>query len=81
MKLLLTLIFFFSLSQANEVLLYEGDTVKYFCVDSNVKAEIFFTDGTKDLVNVVWVNPKQNNETTILECDDFDLWIKDTEQY
>lgn len=81
MKLLLILLFFFSLSQANEVLLYEGDTVKYFCVNGTVKAEIFFTDGTKDLVNVAWVNPKQNNETTILECDDFELWIKDTEQY
>lgn len=81
MKLLLTLIFFFSLLQADEEILYKGDTVKYFCTNNIVKAEIYFEDGTKDLVKVVWVNPKENDKTTLLSCEDFQLWIELTNQY
>lgn len=81
MKLLLTLIFFFSLLQADEEILYKGDGVKYFCTNNIVKAEIYFKDDTKDLVKVVWVNPKENNKTTLLSCEDFQFWIELTNQY
>lgn len=81
MKLPLILIFFFSLVSANEELIYKDDTVKYFCVNGYVKADITFTDGTKDLVKVVWVNPHENKQTTILKCENFKEWEENTEQY
>lgn len=81
MKLLLTLLFFFSLISANEELIYKGDTVKYYCVNEIVKANITFTDGTKDLVKVVWVNPYENNKTTLLKCEYFKQWVEETNQY
>lgn len=81
MKLLLTILFFFSSVSANEELIYKGDTVKYFCVNGLVKADITFTDGTKDLVKVIWVNPYENNKTTVLKCENFKEWVEETNQY
>lgn len=63
-----------------EKVIYDSDSVEYICKDGYVEANITFTDGTKDSVKVVWVNPKEDNKTVALECEDFYIWVDETEQ-
>lgn len=79
--IILLLIFNFSYSRILESkdLLFKSDSVKYYCEDDYVKAEIFFVNGGRDLVKVVWINPYENEKTTLLKCTDFDTWMLDTD--
>ena len=75
-KIILFLLLISSSIFSKETIIYDSDTIVYYCVDDYVEAEF------KDIINddenripVLWFDPKKNKETE-LKCIDFVKWSK-----
>lgn len=79
MKYLVLVIFLLIplLGKEKDTVIYKSDSVIYHCVEEKVYAEVYFNDGVIRTIPVVWINPYEENNTTILKCINFEDWLKD----